>query len=142
MNEIKIPDINYKEEIKKCKTMENIAGKNGLLQRLPKDVIQNMLEAEMEDLLGREKYQRRGNEQDNKNYRNGYSKKGIKRSVGNVNVDIPRDRNADFEPRVVKKYETVCNELDKKVIGLYARGMSTRDIQSELEEFYMVLMYQ
>ena len=135
MKEIKIPDINYKEEVKKCKTMEDVVGKNGLLQRLLKDVIQNMLEAEMEDLLGREKYER-DEERDYKNYRNGYSKKNIKSSVGDVKLDIPRDRNSDFEPKVVKKYETVCNELDKKIIGLYARGMSTRDIQSELEELY------
>lgn len=135
MKEIKIPDINYKEEVKKCKTMEDVVGKNGLLQRLLKDVIQNMLEAEMEDLLGREKYER-DEERDYKNYRNGYSKKNIKSSVGDVKLDIPRDRNSDFEPKAVKKYETVCNELDKKIIGLYARGMSTRDIQSELEELY------
>lgn len=135
MKEIKIPDINYKEEVKKCKTMEDVVGKNGLLQRLLKDVIQNMLEAEMEDLLGREKYER-DEERDYKNYRNGYSKKNIKSSVGDVKLDIPRDRNSDFEPKVVKKYEIVCNELDKKIIGLYARGMSTRDIQSELEELY------
>jgi Transposase and inactivated derivatives len=135
MKEIKIPDINYKEEVKKCKTMEDVVGKNGLLQRLLKDVIQNMLEAEMEDLLGREKYER-DEESSYKNYRNGYSNKNIKSSIGDVKLDIPRDRNSDFEPRVIKKYETVCNELDKKIIGLYARGMSTRDIQSELEELY------
>jgi transposase-like protein len=135
MKEAKVPDINYKEEVKKCKTMEDVVGKNGLLQRLLKDVIQNMLEAEMEDLLGREKYER-DEEINYKNYRNGYSKKNIKSSVGDVKLDIPRDRNSDFEPKVVKKYETVCNELDKKIIGLYARGMSTRDIQSELEELY------
>ncbi|AZV56781.1 IS256 family transposase [Clostridium sp. AWRP] len=135
MKEIEVPDIDYKEEVKKCKTMEDVVGRNGLLQRLLKDVIQNMLEAEMEELLGREKYQR-SEDSENKNYRNGYSKKSIRSSVGDVNLDIPRDRKADFEPKVVKKYETVCNELDKKIIGLYARGMSTRDIQSELEELY------
>lgn len=53
-----------------------------------------------------------------------------------MDVDIPRDRNAEFEPKVIKKYETVCNELDKKVIALYAKGMSTRDIQSEIEDLY------
>ncbi len=112
MEEIKLPDIDYKEEVKKCKTMEDVVGRNVLLQRLLKDVIQNMLEAEMEELLGREKYQ--GSEDSkNKNYRNGCSKKSIRSSVGDVNLDIPRERNADFEPKVVKKYENVCNELEE-----------------------------
>mgnify|MGYP001342996148 CR=1 FL=1 len=137
MNDFEIPDINYKEEVKKCKTMEDVVGRNGLLQRLLKDVMQNMLEAEMEEHLGREKYERSDRDDDtNIDYRNGYSKKNIKSSVGDVKLDIPRDRNSNFEPRVIKKYETVCNELDKKIIGLYARGMSTRDIQAELEELY------
>lgn len=137
MKDFEIPDINYKEEVKKCKTMEDVVGRNGLLQRLLKDVMQNMLEAEMEEHLGREKYERSDRDDDtNIDYRNGYSKKNIKSSVGDVKLDIPRDRNSNFEPRVIKKYETVCNELDKKIIGLYARGMSTRDIQAELEELY------
>src|SRR3712207_7691779 len=87
----------------------------------------------MEDHLGRDKYERNP-ENNSKNYRNGYSKKNIRSSFGDIDVDIPRDRNAEFEPKVIKKYETVCNELDKKVIGLYARGMSTRDIQAEIED--------
>jgi putative transposase len=135
--EIPIPDIDYKAEIKKCKTMEDVVGKNGLLQRLLKDVIQNMLEAEMDEHLGREKYERVDDEDGEcKDYRNGYSKKTIKTSQGDVDLDIPRDRNAEFEPVVVKKYETVCNELDKKIISMYAKGMSTRDMQSELEDLY------
>ncbi|KGM93239.1 transposase, partial [Clostridium novyi A str. 4552] len=125
----------YKEEVKKCKSLDDVMGKNGLIQRMLKDVIQNILEAEMEDHLGRDKYERNP-ENNSKNYRNGYSKKNIRSSFGDIDVDIPRDRNAEFEPKVIKKYETVCNELDKKVIGLYARGMSTRDIQAEIEDLY------
>lgn len=137
MKEIKIPNINYEEEIKKCKTMDDVVGKNGLMQRLLKDVMQQLLEAEMEDQLGREKYERLSND-DDKNYRNGYSQKKVRSSFGDVNVDIPRDRKSQFEPISIRKYETHCDELDKKIIGLYARGMSTRDIQSELEELYGV----
>ncbi|KGM93674.1 transposase, partial [Clostridium novyi A str. 4552] len=125
----------YKEEVKKCKSLDDVMGKNGLIQRMLKDVIQNILEAEMEDHLGRDKYERNP-ENNSKNYRNGYSKKNIRSSFGDIDVYIPRDRNAEFEPKVIKKYETVCNELDKKVIGLYARGMSTRDIQAEIEDLY------
>ena len=73
MREISVPDIDYEDEVKKCKTMEDVAGKNGLMQRLLKDVIQQLLEAEMDEQLDREKYQRSINN-DNKNYRNGYSK--------------------------------------------------------------------
>ena len=130
--EIIIPDLDYQAEVRKCKTMEDVVGKNGLMQKLFKDIIQQLLEAEMEEHLGRERHER--SNEANPNYRNGYSSKTIESSFGEVGLDIPRDRKAQFEPKVVKKYETVCNELDKKIIGLYACGMSVRDIQSEMEE--------
>jgi putative transposase len=136
MADINIPDIDLKRELNKCKSMEDLVGKNGLMQRLFGNVIQQFLDAEMEEHLGREKYERTLGE--DKNYRNGYSSKNIKTSFGEVDVDIPRDRKAEFEPKIVKKYETVCNELDKKVIGLYARGMSVDDIKSEIDELYGV----
>ena len=132
--EIIIPDLDYQAEVRKCKTMEDVVGKNGLMQKLFKDIIQQLLEAEMEEHLGRERHER--SNEANPNYRNWYSSKTIESSFGEVGLDIPRDRKAQFEPKVVKKYETVCNELDKKIIGLYACGMSVRDIQSEMEELY------
>lgn len=135
MKNFEIPDFDYKEEVSKCKSLDDVMGKNGLIQRMLKDVIQNILEAEMEDHLGREKYER-NSENSTKNYRNGHSKKNIRSSFGDVDVEIPRDRKSEFDPKVIKKYETVCNELDKKVIALYARGMSTRDIQAEIEDLY------
>lgn len=133
--DLEVPDIDLKAEIKKCKTMEDVVGKNGLMQRILGGVMQQLLEAEMEEHLGRGKYERSDDEED-KNYRNGYSRKNIKSSFGDVEIDVPRDRKAEFEPKVVKKYETVCNELDKKIISLYARGMSDRDIQAEMQELY------
>lgn len=134
---MKIPDIDYQAEIKKCKTIDDVVGKNGLMKKLLKDVMQQLLEAEMDEHLGREKYERSEEEDsDSKNYRNGYSKKNIYTSYGEVPIDVPRDRNSEFNPQTIGKYKTDCNELDKKIIGLYARGMSTRDIQSELEELY------
>ncbi|WP_238907697.1 IS256 family transposase [Clostridium sp. YIM B02506] len=135
MKEIEIPNINYQEEVKKCKTMEDVVGKNGLMQKLFKDVIQQLLEAEMDESLGRERYERI-NDDEEKNYRNGYSKKNVRSSFGEVELDIPRDRKSKFEPVTIRKYQNECSELDKKIIGLYARGMSTRDIQAELEELY------
>ncbi len=134
MPEINVPDIDLKSELKRCKNMEDLVGKDGLMQRLFGNIIQQFLEAEMEDHLGRERYDRISDEE--KNYRNGYSSKQIKTSFGDVGIDVPRDRKAKFEPKIVKKYETVCNELDKKIIGLYARGMSVDDIKSEIDELY------
>lgn len=132
-------DINfdYNSEIKKCKTIDDVLGKNGLVQRLVKDVLENILEAEMDEHLGRDKYQRQSNiEPGERNYRNGYSQKNLRSSFGDVDLDIPRDRKSEFEPQIVKKYETVCNELDKKIISLYAKGMTTSDIQAEIEDLY------
>lgn len=137
MKKIEENTFDYNAAIKKCKTINDVMGKNGLIQRLVKDVLENILEAEMDEHLGREKYQR-NSEQENeaKNYRNGYSTKNLRSSFGDVDLDIPRDRNGEFEPQIIKKYETVCSELDKKIISLYAKGMSTSDIQSEIESLY------
>ena len=132
-------DINfdYNSEVKRCKTIDDVLGKNGLVQRLVKDVLENILEAEMDEHLGRDKYQRQSDiEPGERNYRNGYSQKNLRSSFGDVNLDIPRDRKAEFEPQIIKKYETVCNELDKKIISLYAKGMTTSDIQAEIEDLY------
>lgn len=130
-------NFDYNEEIKKCKTIDDVMGKNGLIQKLVKDVLENILEGEMEEHLGRNKYERtESNNQSNRNYRNGYSSKNLRSSFGDVDLDVPRDRNAEFEPQIIKKYETVCTELDKKIISLYAKGMSTSDIQSEIEDLY------
>lgn len=130
-------NFNYNEEVKKCKTIDDVLGKNGLVQKLVKDVLENILEAEMDEHLGRDKYQRQSNiEPEERNYRNGYSQKNLRSSFGDVDLDIPRDRKAEFEPQIVKKYETVCNELDKKIISLYAKGMTTSDIQAEIEDLY------
>lgn len=130
-------NFDYNEEVKKCKTIDDVLGKNGLVQKLVKDVLENILEAEMDEHLGRDKYQRQSNiEPEQRNYRNGYSQKNLRSSFGDVDLDIPRDRKAEFEPQIVKKYETVCNELDKKIISLYAKGMTTSDIQAEIEDLY------
>ena len=115
-------DINfdYNSEVKKCKTIDDVLGKNGFVQKLVKDVLENILEAEMDEHLGRDKYQRQSHiEPEKRNYRNGYSQKNLRSSFEDVDLDIPRDRKAEFEPQIIKKYETVCNELDKNLIGKY-----------------------
>ena len=85
MKQLQIPDIDLNQELSKCKSMEDLVGKNGLMQRLFGNIIQQFLEAEMEEHLGREKYERDNNEE--KNYRNGYSQKNIKTSFGEVELD-------------------------------------------------------
>lgn len=130
-------DFDYKAEVKKCKTIDDVMGKNGLIQRLVKDVLENILEGEIEEHLGRDKYERTESiNNEIKNYRNGYSRKNLRSSFGDVDLDVPRDRNGEFEPKIIKKYETVCTELDKKIISLYAKGMTTSDIQAEIEDLY------
>lgn len=74
MKNLQFTNFDYEQEVKKCKSLDDVMGKNGLIQRMLKDVIQNILEAEMEEHLGREKYDR-SPKNENKNYRNGYSKK-------------------------------------------------------------------
>jgi len=96
-------NFDYNEEIKKCKTIDDVMGKNGLIQKLVKDVLENILESEMEEHLGRNKYERtESNNQSNRNYKNGYSSKNLRSSFGDVDLDVPRDRNAEFEPQIIK----------------------------------------
>ncbi len=75
---------------------------------------------------------------ESENKRNGYSQKQIKSSKGELEVKIPRDRKGEFEPELLPKYQKRFNELDDKIIALYARGLSTRDIQDQLKEIYGV----
>jgi putative transposase len=118
---------------KKCKTAGDISAN---LKKLFGPVLQEMLEAEMDQHLG---YRKHSNEGDNcGNSRNGYSNKTIKTNVGEVRVSIPRDRNGEFEPIVVKKHERRISELEERVIAMYAKGMSTRDIQDHLKDLYGV----
>ncbi len=95
MKNLVLPDIDLNKEVNKCSSMEDLVGKNGLMQRLFGDIIQQFLEAEMEEHLGRSKYSR--NSDEDKNYRNGFSPKNIKTSFGEVEVGVPRDRKAEID---------------------------------------------
>ncbi|HAA25516.1 MAG TPA: IS256 family transposase [Ruminiclostridium sp.] len=101
-----------------------------------KDVLQEMLEAEMDCHLGYSK-----NDVSNKsidNSRNGYTPKTVRSELGPVEIDIPRDRKGKFEPKIVPKYKRDVSGIEEKVISLYARGMSTRDIHEQIKELYGV----
>lgn len=97
-----------------------------------KDVIEEASNAEIAEHLGYDKYEI----SDNPNYRNGYNTKTLKTNYGEILVDIPRDRDGSFNPKLVKKREVILNGTDDLVISLYAKGMSVRDIKSHLEQLY------
>lgn len=116
------------------KKPEDLIGENGLLKQLTKALVERAMQAEMTDHLG---YPRNAPEGKNSgNSRNGSSTKRLKGEFGEMDVAVPRDRNGSFEPVIVPKGETRFTGFDDKIISMYARGMTTRDIQSHLEEIY------
>ena len=104
------------------------------LKEIFKDTLQEMLEAELEIDLGYVKEDRSNKSTDNR--RNGYSKKKVKSQFGDIQLDIPRDRNSDFEPTVAPKNKRDISGIEDKVISLYARGMSIRNIHDQIKDIY------
>ena len=97
-------------------------------------IIKSMLEAEMDEHLGNNKYKHEDNKQDN--YRNGYSKKKVKSNMGEVELEIPRDRNSEFEPVVVPKHSRDISKLETQILELYGMGNTTRQISEFVENLY------
>ena len=122
------------ELLGESKTASDLLGSSGLLKELSKALMERMLEGEMNHHLGYEKYESVG--RNSGNSRNGKSKKTLKSELGELELAIPRDRQAEFEPLLIPKHATRFAELDQKAISLYARGMSERDITSQLEDLY------
>jgi putative transposase len=118
------------------KTPEDIAGENGLLKQLTKAVLERALQAELTGHLGYEKHDPAGHKSGNS--RNGTSRKTLKGNFGKLELETPRDRNGTFEPKIVAAHQTRWTGFDDKILSLYARGMSTREIQDHLEEIYQV----
>jgi len=122
------------DELIAGKTPEEIVGEGGLLQALTKRVYERALEGEMTHHLG---YPPKAPEGKNSgNSRNGKTSKRVKTGAADVTLEIPRDRNGEFEPQLVKKHQRRLPGFDDKVLALYARGLTTRDIQGHLEELY------
>jgi putative transposase len=119
-----------------CKTPEDIAGENGLLKQLTKAIIERALRAELTTHLGYEKHSPEG--AGSGNSRNGASSKRLKGDFGTLEIAVPRDRQSSFEPQLAPKNETRWHGFDDKILSLYARGMTTREIQGHLEEMYQV----
>ena len=129
------PDL-IDELLKDYKKPEDITGSNGLLKQLTKAIIERALESELTHELGYKKHS--SPDKATGNARNGTSTKTIKTNHGDLALSIPRDRNSEFEPQIVKKGQRRFTGFDDKIVSMYARGMTTRDIQGHLEEIYGV----
>lgn len=124
------------ELVKGYQSPEEILGENGLLKHLTKAILERCLGGEMTHHLGYDKHEIKG--RNSGNSRNGSSKKTVTGEQGEIPIKIPRDRKGTFEPQIVPKGQTRFSGFDEKIISMYARGMTTRDIQSHLEEIYGV----
>ena len=130
-----IPDDLLDSLMKDYKNPEDLIGETGLLKQLTKQLLERAMQTEMTEHLGYEK-----NAPSNKsgNTRNGSYRKKIKGEFGELDITVPRDRDSSFEPAILPKGQSRFTGFDDKIIALYARGMTTRDIQAHLEEIYGV----
>ena len=117
-------------------TQEQITGPNGLVKQLTKRLLEKAMNAEMTKHLGYEKHEI--SEKRTANSRNGKSKKTIITEDGNVELDIPRDRNGEFEPIIIRKHQKRFTGFDQRIVSMYSLGMTVRDIQQHLKEMYGV----
>ena len=108
---------------------------NGVMRDMMSVLLEGVLDEELDEELGYSKYDYKNKETDNS--RNGHSEKPMHTSYGDMNVAIPRDRKGDYEPQLIKKYQnTVTQDMEEKIISMYAKGMTTSDIESHLRELY------
>jgi len=109
-------------------------GENGAIKKIIKASLEGMHDAELTEHLVYEKYSSEG--KNSGNSRNGRTPKTLKNDNGEIEITVPRDRNGTFEPIIIKKYERTLGPIEDKIISMYAKGMTTRDIQSHVQEFY------
>ena len=124
------------DELIAGKSAEEIAGPGGLLKQLTKALLERAMSAEMTQHLGYVKNAAEG--RGSGNSRNGRSRKRVQGDFGQVEIEVPRDRKGSFEPKILPKHERRFTGFDDKIVSMYARGMSTRDIQAHLQEIYGV----
>ena len=108
------------------------------MKEMFRDVIQQVMEVEMDEELGRERCQRAAEENTSPNYRNGYSQKTVKTQLGEIDIKIPRDRKGNYEPKIISKYDRNAEGMEDKILSLYACGMSQRDIAEQIKSLYDV----
>lgn len=128
--------LSYEEYTKKVNNLKSFNDVSNFVRDLVSPTLQAMLEGEMSNHLGYDKYARKPKGKENS--RNGYSTKEIQSDFGKTTLKIPRDREGSFEPVVVKKYESVESDLEEKIISMYAKGMTTRDINQHMQDIYGV----
>lgn len=124
------------ELLKDYRSPEDLMGESGIVKQLTKALIERCLSAELDHHLAEEKAEPELERP--RNRRNGTSKKTVKGEFGEAEIGIPRDRNGAFEPQLIEKGQTRFTGFDGKILSLYARGMTTRDIQAQLQELYGV----
>lgn len=121
-------------EMAKIKSPDDFFGKDGAFAKLFAKTMQEMVEAELTDHLGYDKYSSEG--KNTGNSRNGSYSRSLRTSTGDTQIEVARDRAGTFQSGVIKKYQTSSNEIEDKIVAMYARGMTTRDIQNLLNETY------
>jgi transposase-like protein len=122
------------ESLKKIKTQAEL---EDFIQVLYKQAVENMLKAEMNEHLG---YSKHNKETKGSNSRNGSSSKTLKTSIGDIPLDIPRDRESSFEPIVIPKHQRMSSKIEQAIITMYSKGMSTRDIEDTVKDIYGITM--
>ena len=118
-------NFDYENAISKCTTLQDITGKNGLIQKIVKDAIEKVLKKEFDEYINQ-----------TNTYRNGYSKKKVKTEYGEIDVNVPRDRESNFLPEILEKRQTTSGGIKEQITSMYAKGMSTRDISDHIEALY------
>lgn len=124
------------ELLKGCKTQEDVFGEHGIFKQLVKAISERALQSELTTHLGYEKHEVKGHNSGNS--RNGTSTKVVKGEFGQTEIAIPRDRSGTFEPQFIQKGQNRLDGFDSKILSMYARGLTIRDIQAQLQELYGV----
>jgi putative transposase len=124
------------ELLKEYKNPEDFLGPDGILKQLTAALVERAMSVELDDHLGYEKHERVAGKSGNS--RNGHSKKTLRTNKGALPIEVPRDRDGSFEPQLVKKHQRHFDGFDDKILSMYARGMTVRDIQGHLQELYGV----
>jgi transposase-like protein len=121
-------------ELATAESIDDFFGKDGIFARLFASTLEAMLETELTEHLGYERYEAKG--RNSGNSRNGKRTRKVRTSGGETPIQVPRDRNGEYQPRLLEKHQTNSHEIEEKIINLYAKGVSTRDIQETLQELY------
>jgi transposase-like protein len=135
----KLPSLEtMQHELASARSLDDFFGKDGIMARLFASTLNDLLQAELSEHLGYERYSREG--WNSGNSRNGSRERTLHTEMGDVEVKIPRDTNSTFDPKLLTAYQTGTNELERKILFLYAKGLSTRDIENTLHELYGVTL--